>query len=345
MKNRRPNMRDVAEAANVSVSAVSLVVRNKPGVADETRERIWDTISRLGYTISSTQNGERAQTIGLLIERGSVPAMLDIFYGDVIQGFQAEAQRLGYQVLLHMFDRTQERFESIATSLRDEIQGLVVANDGDITPAMIAQLRAIQLPLVLIENYVGDQRIPCVLGDNFAAGYTVTRHLLGLGHRALAILQGPPQYSSLVDRLRGCLAAAAEARILIPEEWLPPPDGRSFERGYLQMAHILRLPNRPTAVVAIHDRSAFGAYEAIKEAGLRIPEDIAIVSIDDVAESAHSRPALTTFHIPRAEMGIFAMQKLHRLINEEPEIPSKTIVYGELIVRESCGAGIPTQQS
>lgn len=344
MKNRRPSMRDVAEAANVSVSAVSLVVRNKPGVADDTRERVWNAISRLGYTISSTQNGERPTTIGLLIERGSVPAVLDIFYGDVIQGFQAEAQRLKYQVLLHMFDRTQERFESIAANFHDEVQGFVVANDGDITPDMIGQLRATQLPLVLIENYVADQCIPCVLGDNFVAGYTVTRHLLALGHERLALLQGPPQYSSLADRIRGCLAAAAEARIMLPEEWMPPPDGSSFERGYLQMKHILRLPNRPTAVVAVHDASAFSAYEAIKEAGLRIPHDIALVSIDDVAESAHTRPALTTFRIPRAEMGIFAMRKLHRLISGEPEIASKTIVYGELVVRESCGARISRQQ-
>lgn len=344
MKHRRPSMRDVAEAANVSVSAVSLVVRNKPGVADETRERVWDTISRLGYTISSTQNDGRAPTIGLMIERGSVPAMFDIFYGDVITGFQAEAQRLGYQVLLHMLDRRQESFEGIAASVREEVQGLVVANDGDITPAMIAQLRATRLPLVLIENYVADQSIPCVLGDNFVAGYTVTRHLLALGHRALAFLQGPDQYSSLVDRQRGCLAAAAEARILIPEQWLPPPAGGALERGYLQMEHILRLSECPTAVVAVHDRSAFGAYEVIKEAGLRIPEDIALVSIDGVAQSAHARPALTTFHIPRAEMGIIAMHKLHRLINGEPEIPSKTIVYGELVVRESCGARIARQQ-
>jgi LacI family transcriptional regulator len=270
--------------------------------------------------------------------------MLDIFYGEVIHGFQAEAQRLGYQVLLHMFDRTQERFESIVSSLRDEVQGFIVANDGDITSDMIAQAHSIQLPLVLIENHVAGQRIPCVLGDNFVAGYTVTRHLLALGHRAVAVLQGPTKYSSLVDRLRGCLAAAAEANLLIPAEWMPAPMGGPFERGYLQMEQILRLPERPTAVVAIHDRSAFGAYEAIKEAGLRIPEDIAIVSIDDVAESAHTRPALTSFRIRRDEMGILAMHKLHRLINGEPEVPAKSIVYGELVVRESCGARLSEQQ-
>ncbi len=338
MKRRRASMRDVAEAANVSVSAVSLVTRNRPGVADDTRERVWEAIARLGYEVTDTQNGERAPTIGLLIERGTRPAILDIFYGDVLQGFQTQAQQLGYQVLLHVFDRTHERFENITSSLRDKVQGFVVANDGDITQEMIAQIQRMQLPLVLVENYVPGERIPCVIGDNIVAGYTVTRHLISLGHDTIAVLQGPTKYSSLVDRLRGCLAAVAEAGVLIPTEWMPPPIGGSFERGYLQMQRILQMSKRPTAVVAIHDNTAFGAIEAIKEAGLQIPEDLAIVSIDDVAEAAETRPSLTTFRIPRVEMGQVAMQRLHRLIGGEPVIPVKSIVFGELIVRESCGA-------
>lgn len=338
MKKHKPSMRDVAELANVSVSAVSLVVRNKPGVAEDTRERVWDAISRLGYTVATNHEEVRAPTVGLLIERGSMPAILDIFYGEVIRGFQTEAQRLGYQVLLHMFDRDEERWDGMYATLADDVQGFVIANDGDITAEMVTQAQAARLPLVLIENYILGQKLPCVIGDNFIAGYTATRHLLSLGHRSIALLQGPAKYSSLVERLRGCLSAAAEARILIPDEWLPPPFNGPFQRGYLQMREILKLSERPTAVVAVHDKIAFSAMEAIKEGGLRIPEDIAIVSIDDVAESAHARPPLTTFRIPRAEMGVLAMQKLHRLITGEPEIAVKSIVYGELVVRQSCGA-------
>jgi DNA-binding LacI/PurR family transcriptional regulator len=338
MNKRKPSMRDVAEKAGVSVSAVSLVVRNKPGVADEARERVWDSIARLGYVVAGNQEDGRGAAVGLLIERGAMPAVLDIFYGEVIRGFQTEAQRLGYQVLLHMFDRAEERFDRMYTSLSDDVQGFVIANDGDITAEMVAQAQTAQLPLVLIENYAPDQHLPCVIGDNFTAGYTITRHLFSLGHGAIALLQGPAKYISLTDRLRGCLAAVAEAQILVPAGWMPPPVGTGFQRGYLQMREILKLPERPTAVVAVHDKIAFSAIEAIKEAGLRIPEDIAIVSIDDVAESAHVRPPLTTFHIPRAEMGMLAMQKLHRLITGEPEIAVKSIVYGDLVVRESCGA-------
>jgi len=112
----------------------------------------------------------------------------------------------------------------------------------------------------------------------------------------------------------------------------------------VQMQEILRLPQRPTAIVAISDKTAFGAMEAIKEAGLRIPEDIAIASIDDVGESAYTRPPLTSVRIPRPEMGILAMQKLHRLIKGEPEVVVKSVVYGDLVVRESSGGSLPQER-
>lgn len=337
MKKRRPSMRDVADMANVSVSAVSLVVRNKNGVADDTRQRVWDAISKLGYTVADSQEEVRSPGVGLLIERGSMPAMLDIFYGEVVRGFQLEAHRLGYQVHLHMFDSSAESPSSLRTKLAGEAYGLVVANDGDITPEMVIQLEGLQVPLVLAESYLPGRTLPCVIGDNFMAGSAVMEHLLGLGHRSIAILGGPRKYSSLTDRLKGCLAAAAAVGMLVPPAYMPRPISEHPRKGYMQMQEILRLPERPTAIVAISDKTAFGAMEAIKEAGLRIPADIAIASIDDVTESAYTHPPLTCFRIPRAEIGMLAMQKLHRLIAGEPEIAAKSIVYGELMVRESSG--------
>jgi LacI family transcriptional regulator len=341
-KKRKPNMRAVAERANVSVSAVSLVVRNQPGVSDETRERVWDAIRQLGYIVAESPSASRPPAVGLLIERSAMPAILDIFYGEVIRGFQIEAQRLGYQVRLHMFDRAQERFDRTYADMAEYVQGLVIANDGEITPEMIAQSQDSKLPLVLIESYLPGKAIPCIIGDNFIAGYTVTRHLLAQGYTTLGLLRGPAKYSSLTDRYRGCLAAMAEVGMLPRPEWTPPATDSPYQRGYFQMREILKLPQQPRAIVAVHDKSAFGAMEAIREAGLRIPEDMAIVGIDDVAESVHSRPPLTSFRIPRADMGILALQLLHRQITNESLIPVKSIVYGDLIVRESCGGAQPS---
>lgn len=332
-------MRDVAQAANVSLSAVWMVIHNKPGVAPKTAERVWKAISQLGYTVKPNNKGQAAQSVGLLIEKGSIPAIMDSFYGDIIRGFQSEAQRSRYQVMLMMFDRATENLEILKRGFMGKISGLVVANDGDITPEMVIQLKACNVPVVLIENHIDDQRFPCVVGDNFTAGYMITQHLLSLGHREIAVLPGPVKYSSLVDRLRGCMAAMAEAGILLPPEWRPHAISGYPLKGYLQMKEILALDHRPTAVVAISDKTALGAMEAIKEVGLRIPEDIAIGSIDNIAESAHTRPPLTTVHIPKLEMGILAFQKLHHLINsKKDDIAVKTLVYSELVVRKSCGA-------
>jgi LacI family transcriptional regulator len=317
---------------------VSLVLNDRPGISEETRTRVWAAAARLGYKAPAPVGTQQAKTIGLLIEQGSLPALLDIFYGDIVRAFQAEAQRLGYQVLLHMYDRNSERLETVQADLAARVHGLVIANDGDITPQMVVELEAAQIPLVLIENHIEGHRMPCILGDNFSAGYSVVRHLLSLGHRDIAILRGPAKYSSLVDRLRGCLAALGEAGIHVPEEYLPQPVSEHPQKGYLQMKRVLALPQAPTAVVAISDRTAFGAMSAIHEAGLSIPRDIAIVGIDNVADSVYAHPALTTYHIPRREMGVLAMHKLHRIIGGEPEIAVKSVVYGELIVRESCGA-------
>jgi len=336
MTKRRSNIRDVAAAANVSPSAVSLVIRGRPGVADTTRERVWAAISELRYEVPATPAvATKTQAVCLLIEKGTLPVVLDVFYGDIIRGFQAEAQRLGYQVLLHMYDSSADTPALLKESFPDEARGLVVANDGDIRPDLIFQMQELDLPLVLIENQATDHRIDCVLGDNFVAGYTVTRHFIEKGHRSIAILRGPTKYSSLVDRLRGCLAAFAEADLQIPKEFMPIPVSGTPKKGYLQMREILQLPIRPTAVVAVSDKTAFGAMEAIKEAGLRIPDDIAIAGIDNVHESAYSHPPLTTFHMPRHEMGVIAMRKLHNLIAADRQPPAKTVLYGDLIVRDS----------
>jgi LacI family transcriptional regulator len=338
MSKRRSNIRDVAAAANVSPSAVSLVIRGKPGVAAQTRERVWAAISALGYEAPANSGAAKSQAICLLIEKGAMPAVVDLFYGDIIRGFQTEAQRLGYQVLLHMYDSSADTPAVLIQGLPEEARGLVVANDGDVRPEIVSQLERLGLPLVLIESHAPDRRVDCVVGDNFEAGYVVTRRLLDLGHRSVAILPGPTKYSSLVERLRGSLAALAEEGIVVPPELRPQPVSGHPKKGYLQMKEILQLSERPTAVVAVSDKTAFGAMEALREAGLSIPADISLVGIDDVAESEFARPPLTTFRIPRHEMGVIAMQKLRHQIDGNPEPPAKTVVYGELIMRESTGA-------
>ena len=339
MTKTKANMRDVARAADVSLSTVWMVVNEKPGISHETAERVRQVIDELGYVVKSGGRRvvEPARTIGLLIEESSIPAISDVFYGDVIRGIQAEADAVGYQLVLSVFKREMHNSAGDRPAPLEQISGLVIANDGDITPAAIMKLISPTLPVVLIESHIEDARLSCVLGDNFYAGYEITNHVLDLGHRRVALLKGPTKYSSLVDRLRGCLAAIAERKLNVPEAWLPEPIRGHPLKGYMQMREILAGSDddRPTAVIAISDKTALGAMEAIREVGLRIPEDISIASIDNTRESAFSRPPLTTVQIPKYEIGVLAMRKLHDIIEGRNTLTYKSVVYSELVLRES----------
>jgi DNA-binding LacI/PurR family transcriptional regulator len=343
MGKSKPTMRDVAQMADVSATTVWMVIHNKPGIPMETVEKVRSAMGELNYIVklddSNPQSkASRGQTksVGLLIEQSSIPAISDVFYGDVIRGFQVEADRLGYHVVLSMFDRNTQNPDLLKASFAQKVAGFVVANDGDVSAETVIQLELPNALVVLVESYIEGQTLPCILGDNFTAGYKIARHILDKGHRRIAILKGPGKYSSLTDRFRGCLAALAEANILVPAEWMPEPESGHPLKGYIQMKEILDSQHYPTAVIAISDKTAFGAMEAIREAGLSIPRDIAIGSIDNTAESGFTRPPLTTVHIPKYEIGVLALRKLHRLIEGEETIPIKSIVYSELVVRESC---------
>ena len=338
MGRSKASMRDIASAADVSVTTVWMVIHNKPGISPHTAERVWSAINDLDYRPRRSDSNPQLETVGLLIEQSSIPAISDVFYGDVIRGVQSEAESLGMRVVLSVFDRNKRGFD--LNGLIHGVRGVVVANDGDLPAQTVLQLTALDIPIVLIESYIADQDFPCVLGDNFMAGYQITRHILNLGHRDIAILKGPSKYSSLVDRLRGCMAAMAEEHLLFPPEWMPEPMSGHPIKGYVQMQEILALDRHPTAVIAISDKTAIGAMDALREAGLRIPDDMAIGSIDNTRESQFTRPPLTTVHIPKYELGVLAMQKLKRIIMGEDTTAFKSVVYSELIVRESCGSPV-----
>ena len=271
MGKTKPTMRNIAKAAQVSPTTVWMVIHNRPGIAPETAQRVWATISDLNYKVKPATNGDHGESVGLLIEQNSIPVISDVFYGEIIRGFQTEAQRRGYNVVLSMFERATGNIDVLKRGFARKVAGFAIANDGDITPEMVIQLESLSIPIVLVENHIDEQRLPGVLGDNFMAGYQVTRHLLNLGHRKIALLQGPLKYSSLVDRFRGSMAALAEAGLLIPPEWMPKPVSGHPLKGYIQMKEVLEQPDYPTAVIAISDKTAFGAMEAIREVGLENP--------------------------------------------------------------------------
>jgi DNA-binding LacI/PurR family transcriptional regulator len=330
---RRPTMRDIARAAGVPLSAVPLVLGNRPGVADERRQRVLAAVETLGYAPSA--RARRPRRIGLVIEALRVPVLTDIFYGEVIAGIQAEAQRQGCSVWLQLFDETVQRIEAITQTARDECDGLILANGGELTDARIDLLAASGIPLVLVDNHVLGRELHCVLVDNLGAGYIATRHLVDLGHRRIAMLTGPRRYRNLVDRLDGYLDALAEAGLPADPCLMPPPPTHEERKGEAQTQALLALRDPPTAILAVSDKTAFGALGVLQRMGVRVPEDVSLTSIDDVVDAATTVPALTTVAVPKGEMGALAVRRLLALLDEPAAPPQKSVLYTRLVERAS----------
>jgi LacI family transcriptional regulator len=333
---KTPTMRDVAAAAGVSLSTVSLVVNEKPGVSHERRQMVLKVIKELNYVPKGSQNSfEEAKIVGLLMESLSEASRSEGFYFRIVSGIEETAYKLGHQVLLHVYRPEIDPLNSIRGLMGRNVDGLIIANDGDITSNVIQNLAESGIPIVLIENF---QTLPyhAVTADNFTAGRVMTEYLISLGHRRIGALCGPDKYSSLRDRLRGYRIAMVENGLPLDPSLQPSPVSGNPRKGYVQMQKLIALPEPPTAVFAVSDRAAFGAMEAIKDAGLACPDDISVVGIDDVRDSAYSTPPLTTFKVTKYDLGRSAVAILHNLMLDKSMPPTRTVLLGKPILRNSA---------
>jgi DNA-binding LacI/PurR family transcriptional regulator len=334
--SKTTTMRDVAAVANVSLSTVSLVVNGKSGVSPDRREKVLQVIKELNYTPRGHQRavGE-TKIIGLLMESLSEASRSEGFYLRIVSGIEETAYELGYQVILHVYRPSIDPLNSIRELMGRDVDGLIIANDGDITPDVIENLAEAGIPMVLVENF---QNFPvhAVTADNFTAGRLMTEYLIRLGHRRIGALCGPEKYSSLRDRMRGYRTAMIENNLPLDPILQPGPVSGNPRKGYVQMQKLISLPEPPTAVFAVSDRAAFGAMEAIKDAGLTCPNDISVVGIDDVRDSAYSSPPLTTFSVPKYDLGKTAVLILHNLAQDNSLPPARTALLGKLLVRQSA---------
>jgi DNA-binding LacI/PurR family transcriptional regulator len=335
-QGKAPNMRDIATAADVSLSTVSLVVNGKPGVSQSRREKVLKVIKELGYNTDGRKNlPTETKVFGLLMESLSEASRSEGFYMRIVSGIEETAYELGYQVLLHVFRPNVDPIHSIRELMGRDIDGLIIANDGDVTPDVIWKIAEAGIPMVLVENY---QNIPIhsVTADNFSAGRIMTDYLIQLGHKRIGAIGGPDKYSSLRDRMRGHRIAMIENGLPLDPSLQPSPVSGNPRKGYVQMQKLLALPEPPTAVFAVSDRAAFGAMEAIKDAGLVCPNDISVVGIDDVRDSAYSTPPLSTFSVPKYDLGRTAVLILHNLAMNMSIPPARTVLIGKLLVRQSA---------
>lgn len=314
-----PTLKDIARIAGVSIATVSLFLNGKPGVSKVAQNKIADAIEQTGYIPRRFKNNNRSNLICILMENLAFPAFSDVLYLPLLQGFEAEARRLGFHTVISTIDAQTDIQIPFAVA-NGEFAGVAALGGGDLTDDFLRRVADTGVPLVLVDNYLCDGSFNSIVSENEMGGYFITRHLLAFGYDPIAVFAGPFKYKTLTDRLLGFMRAMHEAG-RYPEPWQIQPylSAGLPQKGYLEMKSLLSQPTPPQAVFCISDRATFGAMSAIEEAGLRVPDDIALAGFDDTPESKYSNPPLTTAHLPKREMGVEAARRLIQLINAPPD--------------------------
>jgi LacI family transcriptional regulator, xylobiose transport system transcriptional regulator len=331
-RRRSMTIADIAEQAGVSAPTVSKVINGRSDVSPQTRQKVEAAIQANGY--QRTRRAERAAPIIELIfhELESEWAL------EIVRGVEAIAGRHHLAVVL-------TEMQGRRTPGRGWIEGVlarrpmgVIAVFSDLSQTIREQLRSRGIPFVIVDP-TGEplHDTPSVGATNWNGGLTATRHLLGLGHRRIGVIGGPPDILCSRARLDGYRAAMDEAGVPIDPRLIS--HGRfHVDEGIETGRALLRLPDRPTAIFAGNDLQALGVYQAAREARLHIPEDLSVVGFDDLPVARWVGPPLTTVRQPLVAMAETAAEILLDLARGTPPAQARIELATELVVRESTAA-------
>lgn len=302
-------MADVAAAAGVSVATVSKVVNGRYGISQATLEKVQAAVAELGYETSLGARSLRSSKTGVL---GVLVAEFEPFSVELLKGVSERIGGTGYELLAwsggHQGAAVGWERRSLARLGGTLIDGAIL-----VTPTVVDAGTGI--PVVSVDPHTGPADVPSVDSDNLAGAVLATEHLLGLGHRRIALLRGRPDLESARLREQGFRQAMAATGVPVEESLVRTGDYRA-ESADPAARELLGQSDRPTAVFAANDLMAIRTLQVAQELGLRVPEDLSVVGFDDVPESAMTTPALTTIHQPLHEMGGAALDLLVRMLQD-----------------------------
>ncbi len=333
-KKRAVTIQDVARTAGVSVSTVSRVLNGKVDVAEETQHRIEAVIGQLGYTSSlaaRSMRSHRTHLIGLIMPDIAFPFAFEIMKGVNQAIAESEYDLLVYTTGdVHKHD-TASREQHYVSLLNNSI------TDGVILVAPVATEFSSDAPIVSVDHLAMRPSFPSIHATNYEGAKEAAQYLIGLGHRRIGFISGRAELISSRKRTEGYRDALAEAGIL--DESLIATGDYTTRVG-VECAHcLLSMPNPPTAIFASNDQTAIGVYEAARERGLSIPEDLSVVGFDNIPEAAYLD--LTTVDQFIAEMSYKAANILISLIEGQTVEPLIQEVPTRLVVRKSCRQLVP----
>jgi LacI family transcriptional regulator len=316
---------------------VSRVINDSERVSPETRRRVEEAISELGYVPSRLARGLSRQRTGTLAV--IVPDVANPFFTAIVRAAEEVARRADYQVILcdTRSDLSVER-DVIEELISHRVEGMVIAPVSDRSATPLLRLAEFGVPFVLIDRTVPGVDCDVVLGDSSGGARQLVEHLISLGHRRIGFIVESDDVSTARDRRRGYEAALSATGIALDPALVvnasADPGG-----GLAGMTRLLELQERPTAVFTVNNLAAVGAIEAVRAAGLEVPDDVALVCFDDIEYASRLYPFLTAMEQPAQTFGTLGAQLLlERIEGRGPKRRHEVVLPGEFIIRKSCGA-------
>lgn len=328
-----PTIQDVAKKAGVAPMTVSRVINNSGYASPEARQRVQAAVAELGYLTNTLARGlriKRSNTLALVLSDITNP-----FFTTVARGVEDAASQAGYTVIFGNTDESEEKESRYLNQiLQKQVDGILLVPVGE-SDRMVQRIRSFGTPLVVLDRKVPGELVDTVRCDSEDGAYQLTRLLLELGHRQLALLAGPHGVSVVADREAGFRRALAEFGGRPPMVYFGP---FTQETGEALARTALAVQPRPTALVAANNFLAIGAFKALHDVGLEVPDDVALVGFDDLPVGLLTDPFLTAAIQPAYEMGHRAAELLiARLSEPAPSQPREIVLPVQIVIRRSSG--------
>jgi len=342
----KPDIRTVAALAKVSIATVSRTINASPAVSEKLSRRVWEAIEQLNYfpnTHARSLVSGRSRILGIIVENITNP-----FFPELISGFEEIAVANGYEILVSStYGNAEQLTNCVRRMLERKVEGVAVLTFGGEEP-VLDQLAIHNMPIVLAEFHLADPKVSTILLDYSAGIHEAVAHLVALGHTQIGYLAGPHTLHSAMTRRNAFEQTMREAELEVHGSWIVECD-HTLKGGVAGFERIWALEPRPTALICSNDMTAIGVLRAVYMAGLRVPEDLSVIGLDDIDFSEFTLPPLTTIRLSRQELAKAAFDALRLQVEHTAANGSGTakpiqkefLVSTSLVVRGSTAG--PTE--
>lgn len=304
----KPDIRTVAALAKVSIATVSRTINSSPAVSQKLSQRVWQAIEQLNYypnTHARSLVSGRSRILGIIVENITNP-----FFPELISSFEEIAVAHGYEILVSSsnINSADQLTSCVRRMLERKVEGVAVLTFGS-EESVLDQLAVHNIPIVLAEFHLDDPKVSTILLDYSAGIHAAIAHLVGLGHTSIGFLAGPHTLHSAVTRLNNFQESTGEAGLEVHKEWIIECD-HTLKGGVAGFEKLMALKTRPTALICSNDMTAIGVLRAAYMAGLRVPEDLSVIGLDDIDFAEFTLPPLTTIRLSRVDLAKAAFDAL-----------------------------------